>query len=175
MLIDQSWEEFERQNPLVKFSFYLWGRVRVLFDIRIEILQCLDNAFASDLVAHESLSRAEMLSWLWILGAYEVVRTMCQADTCFSLEAAAKLRTLKRKLAIVRMPAAKMEKIGKSIPVTSGRSAAGIDLKNKDILVGDPSEGHSARELLNHFYTVFSSLQEDDILAQHESRYRNKN
>ncbi|MEZ4864741.1 MAG: hypothetical protein R3C14_25745 [Caldilineaceae bacterium] len=129
MLIDQSWEEFERQNPLAKFSFYLWGRVSVLFDIRIEILQCLDNAFANDLIAHESLSRAEMLSWLWILGAYEVVRTMCQADTCFSPEAAAKLSTLKRKLAIVRMPAAKMEKIGKSIPVTSGRSAAGIDLR----------------------------------------------
>ncbi|GEM_PF-6793223 len=64
MSIDQSWKEFERENPLAKFSFYLWGRVRVLFDLQIEILEHLDNAFAHDSIEHAKLSRAEMLSCL---------------------------------------------------------------------------------------------------------------
>jgi len=116
------------------------------------------------------------LAWLWTLGAYEVVRTMCQAEACFSPEVQFKLRTLKRELASVRMPAAKMEKAGKkSIPVTSNRSAVGIDLKNRDILIGDPSEDHSTRELMNNFYAIFSSLQVEDVLAPHESLYSNTN
>jgi len=96
---------------------------------------------------------------------------MCQAEACFSPEVQFKLRTLKRELASVRMPAAKMEKAGKK----SNRSAVGIDLKNRDILIGDPSEDHSTRELMNNFYAIFSSLQVEDVLAPHESLYSNTN
>jgi len=57
--------------------------------------------------------------WLWILGGYEIVRTMVQAEKCFSPEALNRLRSLKKSLAIARMPASKMEKQGKRVPVTS--------------------------------------------------------
>jgi hypothetical protein len=171
----QSYEEFQKRLPLVKFSFYLWGRAMVLMDIREEILRHLELGFATPGYSeHESLSRAEMLMWLWTLGAYEIVRTMCQENTCFSRGLLAKLRSLKSELAAVRMPASKMEKRGKNSPVTSSRSATGIDMKNKDLLVGDPDEGHSAKRLLENFYDVFSGIREDDVVSHHESAYRNK-
>lgn len=78
------------------------------------------------------MERAESLMWLWIIGAYEVVRTMCQARICFSSRAF-ELQRLKRTLSMVRMPAAKMEKAGRDEPVTSNRSPAGLDVANRDL------------------------------------------
>ena len=66
-----------------------------------------------DCVDGRRVERVESLMWLWILGAYEVVRTMCQAKTCFSSQALDELSRLKKLLSVVRMPAAKMEKPGR--------------------------------------------------------------
>jgi hypothetical protein len=76
--------------------------------------------------------------WLWTLGAYEVVRTMCQAKSCFSDRTMDQLTHLKKTLSAVRMPAAKMEKAGERVSVTSNRSPAGWDVANRDLLINDP-------------------------------------
>ena len=100
-------DDFEKHNPLVQYSFYANGRVRVLLSLGVEILAELDAAFPDDSgVLFQHLSRAEELSWLWILGAYEVVRTMCQAKACFSERAHRSMKKLKYELSRVRMPAA---------------------------------------------------------------------
>jgi hypothetical protein len=102
-----------------------------------------------------------------------VVRTMCQARGCFSERAAGDLARLKKILSAVRMPAAKMEKPGKKIPVTSNRSAAGVDLANRDLLVNDPEAvpDVSARFILAEFGRVLSSITKDDVLGHHEASY----
>ena len=114
-----------------------------------------------------------MLMWLWLLGAYEVVRTMCQAKSCFTENTVSKLQELKRTLSDVRMPAAKMEKRGQKKPVTSNRSPAGLDMAKKDLLVNDPDvqPDVSARDLLSKFDEVFSSISKDDVHSQHEESY----
>ncbi|MDL5502258.1 MAG: hypothetical protein QSU88_03485 [Candidatus Methanoperedens sp.] len=48
--------------------------------------------------------------WFWTLGAYEVIRTMWQAEDCFSENFFKKFSELKNDLAKVRMPSSKMEK-----------------------------------------------------------------
>lgn len=162
--------DFEKANPIWRFSPYLWGRVSVLRSLRATILQDLDKGFG-DVVNASLISDAEASLWLWLLGAYEMTRTMCQAKGCFSKQTADALQKLKHELAEARMPTAKMETPGRHRAVTSFRSPAGIDAKGKDFLVGDPNQPLSARGLLARFNDVISSIAPSDVLKPHESSY----
>jgi len=172
-LINPTTDEVEASDPIGIFSFYLSGRVNVLCTFAEEILENLDEGFSSTTVKGDRIGRAESLMWLWILGAYEVVRTMVQADKCFSSDALTKLKLLKKSLAVVRMPASKMEKQGKRKPVVSNRSPSGWDVKNRDLLVNDP-EGKtvSARKLISDFDDTFCSIDKTDILMSHVDSYK---
>jgi hypothetical protein len=172
-LINPTWEQVVEHDPLIAFSFYLCGRKNVLFTIADEIIENLDQAFAETYIDGGRLERAESLMWLWTFGAYEVVRTMCQAKDCFSQRAFDELSKLKKMLSTARMPAAKMEKPGKKAPVTSNRSPAGLDVSNRDLLVSDPESTPdiSARFILMEFNRVMSSITKDDILGHHEESY----
>ena len=148
-LINPTWEQVVEREPLMVFSQYLSGRVNVLLALEDEILGHLDQGFSAASVDGGCVERAESLMWLWMLGAYEVVRTMCQARSCFSNRALDELVQLKKTLSVVRMPAAKMEKAGKKEPVTSNRSPTGWDVANRDLLVNDPEE--PSRSLLGQY------------------------
>jgi hypothetical protein len=173
VLINPTWEQVVERDPLIAFSFYLSGRKNVLLAIADEIIENLDQAFYGPLVSGGKLDRAESLFWLWTLGAYEIVRTMCQAQSCFSERALDELVRIKKTLSAIRMPAAKMEKRGKRAPVISDRSPAGWDIPNKDLFVGDPESKPdvSARFVLTEFDRVFASLTRDDVRARHEASY----
>lgn len=172
VLINPTWEQIVERDPLMAFSHYLTGRVYVLLTIADEIKENLDQGFSEQTVDDCRISRAESLMWLWALGAYEVVRTICQAKACFTQRALDEMGQLKKTLSAVRMPAAKMEKAGQKVPVTSNRSPAGWDLSRRDLLVNDPeSTDIFARDLLGNFERVFSSIKPADVLARHESGY----
>lgn len=66
------------------------------------------------------------------------------------------------------MPNAKMEKKGKKEPVNSNRSCDGWDVKTKDLLIGDPDDYVSARDLFNLYDKTFSSIVLTDILKYNE-------
>jgi hypothetical protein len=172
-LIAPTWDQVLEREPLVGFSHYLSGRVNVLLVIADEIIDNLEQGFSEDFVDGGRVDRAESLMWLWVLGAYEVVRTMCQAKTCFSSRALDELSRLKKLLSVVRMPAAKMEKPGKKEPVTSNRSPAGWNPAARDLFVNDPEQepNVSARFLLAEFDRVVSSLTKDDVIAHHGESY----
>jgi hypothetical protein len=172
-LIDPTWEQIVERDPLMAFSNYLSGRVHVLLAVADEIVENLDRGFSEERVNGGQVVRAESLMWLWILGAYEVVRSMCQAKTCFSEKAFDELSRLKKALSVVRMPAAKMEKPGRKEPVTSNRSPSGWDFAKRDLLVNDPDAGSDiyARSILAEFDRVFSSIKKDDVIARHEESY----
>lgn len=107
-------EQLVERDPLQTFSFYLSGRVQVLCAIADEIVENLEKGFPAKGIYFESFFRADSLMWLWLFGAYEVVRTMDQAKQCFSERFAEDLCVLKKELAEARMPAAKMEERGKN-------------------------------------------------------------
>lgn len=96
---------------------------------------------------------------------------MCQAKQCFSERAQASLAQMKKDLAHVRMPVAKMEALGKSVPIDSLRNPAGPPESGSDMQVGDPSDPRSLRELMNQFYGVVTQIDHSDVLAPHESSY----
>lgn len=172
-LINPTWEQIVERDPLMAYSHYLSGRVHVLLAIADEVVENLDAGFSAECVDGGRLVRAESLMWLWILGAYEVVRTMCQSKTCFTQSALDELLELKKALSSVRMPAAKMEKPGVKRPVTSDRSPSGWDVPRRDLLVNDPESADvSARALLDEFDRVFSTIKASDILGRHEDVYQ---
>jgi hypothetical protein len=172
-LVSPTWAQTVEREPLTAFSHYLSGRVNVLCSFADEIIENLDKGFSGQCVDGGRVERAESLMWFWLLGAYEVVRTMHQAKVCFSDRLVQDLSELKKLLATVRMPAAKMEKTGKKAAVTSNRSPSGWDVENRDLLVNDPEESPdvSGRWILSEFDRVFSSVTKDDVLARHERAY----
>ena len=160
--------------PLLAFSVVLSTRNNQLATVADEILDNLDKGISSQLIDCQYVTKAGISIWLWTLGAYELVRTMCQANTCFTPECIARLRPLKNRLAKVRMPDAKMEKPGKAVPVDSNRSPWCEIVETKDLLIGDPDEPYSARSLIEEYFTTINSIKPNEIIARHEESYNRK-
>ncbi|MEO1685170.1 MAG: hypothetical protein AAFS06_18175, partial [Cyanobacteria bacterium J06631_12] len=160
------------QEPLLAFSFVLSTRNNQLSTIANEIIELLDLGISKEFIDGNKVTKAGILVWLWTLGAYEIVRTMCQANICFSSEYIEKLRPLKKKLAKIRMPDSKMEKQGRKQPVSSNRSPWCEVIETKDLLIGDPDEAFSARYIISEYFSIIHSLKREDVIASHEESYK---
>lgn len=174
-LVNLTKEEILTREPLIAFSFYLSGRNNILLSLSDKIIENLDKGFSMNTIQGGLIDHASTLMWLWTLGAYEVVRTMCQAKECFSENSYKKISELKNDLAKARMPSSKMEKKGKTIPVNSNRSPDGWDVSNKDLLIGDPDDPISCRTILRRYNDVMSSLTIEDVKKRHEESYNKEN
>ena len=171
VLINPTWEEQIAREPLLAFSFVLSTRNNQLATVADEILDNLDRGISKDCIDSQYVTKAGIQIWLWTLGAYEIVRTMCQAKSCFTTECLSRLQPLKKRLAKARMPDAKMEKQGKPIPVGSNRSPWCEVIEAKDLLIGDPDEPCSARDLIDGYFSTINSITPSEIIAQHEESY----
>ena len=172
VLINPSEKEMLEREPLMAFSFYLSGRNNLLLSLLDEIIERLNSGFSSGAVnKNSSIQDASDQMWLWTFGAYEVVRTISQANECFSETFNEKIAKLKKNLSIGRMPASKLEKPGKKIPISSNRSPDGWDFENKDLLIGDPENPISARFLLGLYEEVMNSLTLLDVKKGHSESY----
>jgi hypothetical protein len=171
ILINPTWDQCLAIEPLLAFSFILSTRNNQLSAVADEILELLDSGISSEFMDGSKVTKAGILMWLWILGAYEIVRTMCQSNNCFSSKYMEKLVPLKKKLAKIRVPDSKMEKQGKKKPVISNRSPWFELPKSKDLLIGDPEEAYSAREIIDEYFSVIYSLRPEDVIGSHEDSY----
>jgi hypothetical protein len=164
-------EDMLNRNPLIGLSVYTDIQSRTIRDLGLEILTCLeagivpDNGGGKGTICGDAITRGYGQFWLWVIGAYEVVRTMCQAERCFSQRVRAELKALKRRLAVLRMPFAKQERPGKSVPVRAEPSVYGIDDLPPDIRFEVEGQVVSARELITEFAQVFGGIARADILA----------
>lgn len=161
-------EERLNREPLLNYSFYLSSKNILLLNTIDTILEKLNSGFSESSVNGDSISDASVLTWFWTLGAYEIVRTMSESKDCFSETINTKLNPLKQLLAKARMPSSKMEKKGKKIPVNSNRSFDGWDVKNKDLLIGDPDDYISARKMFKLYDSTLSSITVNDVIKRHE-------
>lgn len=165
-------DQLQDALPLSRFSFYLSGRESCVRGLGEEVLENLDCAF-DEVIYLERLTRAEMLFWFWLLGAYEVVRTMTHTEDCFAKHYVDLLKDLRKRLEYVRMPAAKMEPRRMPVPVNSNRSPAAINYEERDLLIGDPDgEPDSCRDLIRTFNEVIRQADSSTILKRHEDSVR---
>ncbi len=162
------------ENPLMGFSVYSDSQVKTLQTLGKEILSLMDNAITEGQVKGKFFQKVYGLFWLWVLGVYEVTRTMTQAKICFSEQFLANLQPLKKQISILRMPFAKQEYQGKKSPITNEASIYSIDTAKKDIKYEVKGNILSVRELINEFESLFSTMSNKDVLYDHRESYEEK-
>ena len=178
MDLTATWDELLLRHPLVAFSIYTDIQSRTIRELGNEILSCLESGITPSndpskpgTCDGDVLSRGYPKFWLWVLGAYEVVRTMCQAEQCFSTELVTELRQLKRQLATIRMPFAKQELPGQRFPTYYEPSITGIRDSPADLRFQVKGQEISARELISEFERVFGKIRRADVIDEHRSSY----
>jgi hypothetical protein len=159
------------QNPLIGFSVYTHIQVCTLSALGREILALLDSYIAEGSADAQAVNRAYGMFWLWLLGAFEVTRTMYQAKSCFRSEFSTKLLALKKRLSKLRMPFAKQEYDGERVPIKTEASFS-VDTMRKDLKFEIKGIVLSVRDLISTFESVFGNLKREDVLSDHRDSYR---
>jgi hypothetical protein len=160
--IDRAIEDLLESNPLLVFSCYTHGQVSHLIDKGEHNLQLLDQCFTED-SASASLNDSYHNFWLWLLGAYEVVRTMSAADDCFDDELLQELQALKATLASLRMPFAKQEHRGRRRPIGSEISIYTVSVQRRDFSFKIGSEFLWVRDIVQKFINTMSMISRHSV------------
>ena len=165
MSSDQVFEDFLDRNPLAVFSVYTHLQVKVLTDLGANIVGALDQSFGDgSLVDSEGINEVYGLFWLWVVGAFEVVRTMAGAGGCFNDSVGIDLKDLKKRLVHLRAPFAKQQLAGKSVIIGSEASIAGIDPEQRDISYQVSGNLVSVRATIDQFNRVLGGIRREHIL-----------
>ena len=164
---DETIEHMLNSAPLVIFSVYTHSQVETLNNRGSEILGILDVSIKEkhiELDFHQVYGKF----WLWVIGAYEVVRTMTDNKTgaadCFSNRIKKPLAELKYSLADIRMPFAKQQIRKKNDIISNEASIAKIDQKKRDIAFCINNKSIWVRSSITEFQAVFSSISSADVL-----------
>ena len=158
-----------RENPLIAFSVYTHIQADITRGLGRDVARTLDAAFGQQTsVDGGAFNRAYGQFWLWVLAAYEVVRTMSQWKACFSDRFAAKLATFKKHVAELRIPFAKQEYAGRhGKPIEAEASVYSVDAGAKDIKFEVKGHIISARSLLAEFEDLVATVEPTDVLHRH--------
>lgn len=165
-------EKIERiymEHPLLAFSVYTHIQSEIVRGLGNEVIASLDTAIASDAVDATTINRAYGQFWLWVLGAYEITRTISQAKACFSPRVGANVLDFKQRLGRLRIPFAKQEYAGGTALLGSETSISGIDNQKKDMTFSVQGVVFSARRLVADFDGLISQIKPADVLDNHRS------
>jgi hypothetical protein len=157
--------------PLVYFSLYTHLQVLAIQQLAVCIRTDLDKSISGAGVDGTGYIEVYSNTWLWVIGAYEITRTMCEAKVCFSNGLHARLTELKKELAVIRMPFAKQELRGCKTPISGEASPTGVDVDSKDVIYTIEGKRISVRALLSCFDTVFGGITRSDILKSHQESF----
>jgi hypothetical protein len=166
-------DDYVVKHPLVRFSVYTEIQSSTILELGKQILSDMDDHLCTGgrSVDGPTMNRVNGSFWLWVLGAYEIVRTATQAKKCFSPSFYADLHCLKKTLSILRMPFAKQELPGKKEPVASELSIYNILFTPPDLQFEIEGTILSIRDVIGKFREVFESIKAEDILADHRTSY----
>jgi len=161
----ESLEEMYRKAPVSKFSIYTQIQIDQLKKVSDEILGILERNNVAGLFDGGDFQRSYGLYWLWVLGAYEVIRTMAEHGQCFSEPLRQKVGVLKEELAKVRMPFAKQQLKGqKDRAIGSEPSVVGVGEEDKDLLFQIEGKSVSCRKMLKRFEDFVQSVNYEEVL-----------
>lgn len=154
------------ERQLIRFSLYTSSQARILIGIGRKIIQCLDEGLVRPNRVEPAARDAYGLFWLWVLGAYEVIRTMSQHKACFVEPIQSEIATIKKSLHRIRIPFAKQE-----LPGGRGQKAGYVygelstytydfDSKDEGYLIGG-----------NIVWTRRTIIQFEEFIAHIERRH----
>ncbi len=157
-----------RAAPLIKYSPDTHFQLQLLREASKEILGTLAAPrLPSGNIDGNARYKAHWLFWLWTLGAYEIVRTLCQDKERLTTALFSKLDDLRTQLARLRMPFAKLELAGCNKPSPGGELlAVGPGAEGNDLIFRIEGRLIDARELIEHFDSVVRGVRADQILRK---------
>ncbi|WOB06868.1 hypothetical protein [Piscinibacter gummiphilus] len=156
-----------QQEPLAKFSVYTQVQIQHLWKLANEIKQTLDASVQDGIFyagKENNLNRVYGDFWLWVLGAYEVVRTMSHYSTCFSESYSAEVVAFKKQIATLRMPFAKLQFQGSDKPINGEASIYSMDTEAKDLSFRIAEKIFSVRPLISEFERITKEVKLEDVL-----------
>ena len=157
--MDDSIRKMIDEGPLSQFSIYTIVQVQSLDLIGKEIIG-LSKDWTDQIT---DFQRTYSLFWLWVLGAYEVIRVMDQHKHCFAAPIQLKIGVQKRRLAEIRMPFAKQEMRSSGEPVHAELSVVGFEGGMKFDISGIT---HSSTDVVEDFLMFIDSIKPLDIVAE---------
>lgn len=165
------------ENPLMAFSCYTHCQKEILDELAAEIVGLLENGIVTRedgqvVVDARFFKQVYGKFWLWVLGAYEMVRTMEQAKSCFTESFALEIKQLKKRFSLLRMPFAKQELAGKSQPVGCEPSVTGVDHVAKDFEYRVGNQVFTMRGMIGEFSNVFAFVNRKNVVADHRTAYK---
>jgi hypothetical protein len=105
--------------------------------------------------------------WLWVLGAYELIRTLKQHRRAFSTAAVQRFLDMHDRLLHLRIPFAKLEFARtEAQPIAQEAIVCdSIDIKSKDYVYLIRGRRYAIRGLIDEFENCMSQLRIEDVLS----------
>jgi hypothetical protein len=149
---------FEK-SPLLAFSFATAGQASYLIELGVDLCSVMSEW--TDEISN--INDVYYKYWLWLLGAYEIVRTMDENKACFAEGRHDDIKALKIHLAEMRIPFAKQQLRGNSNPATKELSVCVID---NDIGFEIKGRIFSAVDTIEMFKEFVLSIQLEHVIAR---------
>jgi hypothetical protein len=129
MTTDAAISEMLKRAPLMRFSTHSQVQIETVRKLSAELIQNLDQGIQGHQIDGQTFQRIYGGFWLWVLGAYEVTRTMSEYKNCFSGCLNTAVSTFKRSISILRIPFEKQQFMGRDKrPINGEASVCGFDL-----------------------------------------------
>ena len=159
--------------PLLRFSPYSRGQVETIRNLSVELIKLMDDSINGNEIDGQSFQRIYSLFWLWVLGAYEITRTMNEYNKCFSVRLNEQVLLFKNHISILRIPFAKLQFRGREKrPINGEASVYSIDLEQKDLTFKVRETIVSVRAQLAEFERLVEEIKPEDVLFDIREAYK---
>ncbi|HAX90899.1 MAG TPA: hypothetical protein DCY07_01640 [Rhodospirillaceae bacterium] len=160
-------EKFLDENPLAIFSTYTHTQSQWVINLGKEIIAELAVALEEPkTVKTEHMTLAYAHFWFWILGVYEVIRTMDQHSKCFAASLALEIKKHKKFIGKLRMVFAKQEyQYQKGKIINNEMSIAGFGKEFNTLIFNVEGEEFDAVKLIRQFEHFFLDIRREQIIS----------
>lgn len=158
-------EEMYNRYSMMLFSGATQSQVTAVQELGNEILNLIKQSKIGDRSLDMKIMHASKLFWFWVLGAYEVLRTMDQHKKCFTATVAIEINNLKKKLAVIRVPFAKQELRGTGEPISGELSIYGFGSDLDTLLFQVQGRSYDAVALIREVMQFFHGINREAIIS----------
>lgn len=150
----------------MRFSTYSQVQVDALRRLSAEIRELLDSSISERAIDTAGFQRTYGLFWLWVLGAYEMTRTLSEYKKCFSERFQAEIAKFKGSISVLRIPFAKQQFQGRDkCPIGVEASVYGFDSTKKDLSFQIDGREIWVRSMLDQFDSFIGVVTIADVLG----------
>ena len=160
------------ESPLLRFSVYTELQAQIILKLGEKIDVLVKASFLKEKnINGKYISQAHGNFWLWILGAFEILRTMADAKSCWSEAKYSEIKKLKIKISKIRGPFAKQTLNEKGLPVVNAELSIVIFNTEKcDFGYKIGETVFLQRELIEEFRQLIKSFKTEDVIRDHREK-----